>query len=202
MNVQQGETAMTDKDAEEINALYQEGSEGLGFKTQDDAAERIGALYRKAAERDPFLKGELPPRKHPAVTRIRHLSGRMSGSRNADHEKVPTWMQEKYPVAFPEGRYREGTNGWLSAQPQSPHVCYYCRERFAPEQMRYRIMHSTASGWGPALLCMDCFKVETDDSVLGIGRRHNTKCPACSRRSIPFAIHAGCLRKRSSAAIR
>jgi hypothetical protein len=108
-----------------------------------------------------------PPKKRPTVTHIRHFSGRMSGSRNAD-----TPLDQSIPEVI--------TYGWLAYQPQSAAVCYYCRERFAPDQMRYRIMHATASGWGPALLCMDCFKAETDESVLGYGaHRHVIQCAGC-----------------------
>jgi hypothetical protein len=103
------------------------------------------------------------------VTRIRHSSGKMSGSRNArEADTYPEW-----------------TYGWLSAQPQSADVCYYCRERFEPGQLRWRIKHSIPAGWGPALLCMDCFKQENDVSVLGgdgSGKpapRHTIRCEGC-----------------------
>jgi hypothetical protein len=101
-----------------------------------------------------------------SVTRPRHSSGKMSGSRN------PNTQRDAYP---------EGTNGWHCAQPQSADVCYYCRLRFSPGQMRYRIMQALPSGWGPALLCMDCFKAETDESCLGYGAtRHTIRCSGCN----------------------
>jgi len=104
------------------------------------------------------------------VTRIRHFSGKMSGSRN---------------VSRPLDAYPKGTYGWLSNQPSSGDVCYYCRERFEPGHLRWRIMHSVPMGWGPALLCMDCFKQEHDVSVLGSDRfgnpasRHTIQCAGC-----------------------
>ena len=105
------------------------------------------------------------PPKRPAVTYLRHFSGRMSGSRNEDR---------------PLDKYPEGTNGWLCDQPQSGDVCYYCRQRFSPDQLRYRIMQIVPGGWGPALLCMECFKSETDDSCLGYGAdRHVIQCAGC-----------------------
>lgn len=77
--------------------------------------------------------------------------------------------------------------GWHSDQPASGDVCYYCRRRFSPGQMRYRIMHSTSGGtvWGPALLCMECFKEETDASCLSEDRdgnpapRRTIQCAGC-----------------------
>jgi hypothetical protein len=111
-----------------------------------------------------------------SVTRPRHSSGKMSGSRN------PNTQRDAYP---------EGTNGWHCAQPQSADVCYYCRLRFSPGQMRYRIMQALPSGWGPALLCMDCFKAETDESCLGYGAtRHTIRSLAATSTSTLFAIHA------------
>ena len=104
------------------------------------------------------------------VTPIRHFSGKMSGSRNANGPS----------------KCAEGTNGWFADQPQSGDVCYYCRARFEPGQMRYRIMNAIPLGWGPAVLCMDCFKVETDVSILGLGpngqpaSRHTMQCTGCA----------------------
>ena len=102
------------------------------------------------------------------VTRIRHFSGKMSGSGNAD--RAP------YPVR---------TYGELTAQSQSAEFCYYCPERFEPVQLRWRVTAGTASGWGPALLCMDCFKQEDSLDVLGRGPddnpalRHTIQCAGC-----------------------
>jgi hypothetical protein len=99
------------------------------------------------------------------VTHLRHFSGRMSGSCNAD------WPRDACP---------EGTKGWLADQPSSGDVCYYCRRGFSADQMRYRIMNIVPSGWGAALLCMECFKAETDESVLGYGAsRHTVQCGGC-----------------------
>jgi hypothetical protein len=87
--------------------------------------------------------------------------------------------------ASAEGDPPEGTYGRLAAQPSSGDVCYYCRQRFSADQMRYRIMHAVPSGWGAALLCMECFKLETDVSCLGAGRggkpapRHTIQCAGC-----------------------
>jgi hypothetical protein len=94
----------------------------------------------------------------------------MSGSRNATND----------PNA-----YREGTNGWHMSQPQSADVCYRCREFFSAGQMRYRVMEILPNSFGPALLCMDCFKSETDVSCLGEGvggepaSRHVIECAGC-----------------------
>jgi hypothetical protein len=124
--------------------------------TDPDAVE-IGRLFRKAKD----AIGS-------SVTHLRHFSGKMSGSRNADRSSS---SGERPEVV---------TNGWLADQPSSGDVCYYCGERFEPNQMRYRVMQAVAGGWGPALLCMECFKQETDESCLGYGvTRHITQCPGC-----------------------
>jgi hypothetical protein len=113
--------------------------------------------------------------KHPVsnentVTRIRHSSGKMSGSRNASR---------------PRDAYPEWTCGRIWAQPQSADVCYYCRESFEPGQRRWRILNAVPAGWRPALLCMDCFKQEDDVSVLGsdgfgnAAPRHTVRCDGC-----------------------
>jgi hypothetical protein len=123
--------------------------------TDEAAAIKIGRLFRKAKD---AMGG--------SVTHLRHFSGKMSGSRNADRSSG-----ERPEVV---------TMGWLAGQPSSGDVCYYCGKRFAPDQLRYRVMQAVASGWGPALLCMDCFKSENDDSVLGYGAiRHIVQCAGC-----------------------
>jgi hypothetical protein len=137
--------------------------------TIDADAVEINKLFRKACDSlgfNPFeaKPAEKAPKKKVSVTHTRHSSGRMSGSRNTDRVCD----------------YREGTNGWLAEQPSSGDVCYYCRERFAPGQIRFRIMNCVPVGWGAALLCMDCFKAETDDSCLGYGAtRHTMRCDGC-----------------------
>ena len=114
------------------------------------------------------------PTNKSRVTRIRHSSGKMSGSGNAtrlDPQRVRT----------------EGvTYGELASQPQSADVCYYCAERFEPGQLRWRILQTVPAGWGPALLCMDCFKQEDSLDVLGAGQdgnpapRHTIQCAGCN----------------------
>jgi hypothetical protein len=133
--------------------------------TTVDAIE-IGKLFRKAQEAfGATIESAVLSPKRPAVTRLRHFSGKMSGSCNADG------LRDAFP---------EGTSGWFSAQPSSGDVCYYCRQRFSADQMRYRIMNIVPSGWGAALLCMECFKAETDESVLGYGAsRHTVQCGGC-----------------------
>ena len=151
------------------------------IRNADQDAIEIGNLFRRATGRSENHRcnsGASHPtpddQKQTTVTSIRHFSGRMSGSRNADRQP------DKYP---------EGSNGWLCEQPSSGDVCYYCRERFEPGQMRYRIMNAVNSaphGWGPAVLCMGYFKAETDVSVLGLGpggqpaSRHTMQCAGCS----------------------
>ena len=121
--------------------------------TADKDAEEIGRLFGQASQ---TIRG--------AVTYSRHFSGKMSGSRNANR---------------PRDAYPKGTNGWLCDQPSSGDVCYYCRQRFAPDQMRFRIMQAVPGGWGAALLCVECFKSETDTSCLGCGPRHVIQCAGC-----------------------
>lgn len=106
-----------------------------------------------------------------AVTHTRHFSGKMSGSRNAKADRPD--------------QCREGTYGWLWAQPSSGDVCYYCRSKFDAGQLRYRIMQGVPTGWGAALLCMECFKTENDVDVLGSdgqgkpATRHTIQCSGC-----------------------
>jgi hypothetical protein len=143
----------TDKDAEEMRGLFQAGGGLAGLAM----AEKVMREINKAV-----------PKPKVTVTHIRHSSGRMSGSRNAD---------------LVRDRHREGTNGWHADQPASADVCYYCRERFVSGQLRCRIMNIVPSGWGPALLCMPCFNEETDDSCTGYGAtRHETQCRGCGER--------------------
>ncbi len=107
------------------------------------------------------------------VTRIRHFSGKMSGSGNATR-------LDPYRV-----RTEGVTYGELTDQSQSAEFCYYCAERFEPGHLRWRVTAATASGWGPALLCMDCFKEEDSLDVLGRGPdgtpalRHTIQCAGC-----------------------
>ncbi len=140
----------------------------------------IGNLFRRATgtsenhQCNPGIGARVPDdQKQRTVTPTRHFSGKMSGSRNADGPS----------------KYAEGTYGWLFDQPQSGDVCYYCRQKFEPGQLRYRIMNSVMSannGWGPALLCMDCFKQENSADILGLGlngkpaSRHTMQCSGCN----------------------
>ncbi len=112
------------------------------------------------------------------VTHLRHSSGKMSGSRNAAKQAAAA-------------KYLEGTMGWLHGQPQSGDVCYYCRERFKPGQMRYRIMHDLPGSWGPALLCMDCFKPRRTKAVSAMALGGTTRnAPVAASTSTPFATPA------------
>jgi predicted nucleic acid-binding Zn ribbon protein len=70
-----------------------------------------------------------------SVTPSRHFSGKMSGSRNGTRTRDGDW------------------DCWRSVDAS---CCYWCRDRFAPGQMRYPILHE----WNcqPVSLCLDCFK--------------------------------------------
>jgi hypothetical protein len=69
------------------------------------------------------------------VTPIRHFSGKMSGSRNGSRTRDGNWDHERSVDAS---------------------CCYWCRDRFAPGQMRYPILHEWKCE--PVSLCLDCFK--------------------------------------------
>ena len=102
----------------------------------DDATE-IGNLYRRARGEAQAFTCEVTDKadvtEKGTVTRIRHFSGKMSGSRNANR---------------PRDKHPEGTMGWLWDQPQSGDVCCYCREKFEAGQLRYRIMQATPAFGG------------------------------------------------------
>jgi hypothetical protein len=68
-----------------------------------------------------------------SVTPIRHISGKLSGSRNASPG----------PYA---GRSRDASS------------CHWCRNPFKPGQMRYPILDDTTGGWETVSICMSCFK--------------------------------------------
>jgi endogenous inhibitor of DNA gyrase (YacG/DUF329 family) len=70
-----------------------------------------------------------------SVTPLRHFSGKMSGSRNGTKTRDGDWDWERSVDAS---------------------CCYWCRERFAPGQMRYPILHDCKRE--PVSLCLDCFK--------------------------------------------
>jgi hypothetical protein len=93
----------------------------------------------------------------PPVTDARKIRPELLSSRNAD------------------GRYRT-----------TPDACHWCREPFAPGQMRYPIVDAVehSGGWGITSVCMACFKAGHDCSVTlrdSITRleRINTKCAGC-----------------------
>jgi hypothetical protein len=69
------------------------------------------------------------------VTPLRHFSGKMSGSRNGTRTRDGNWDYERSVDAS---------------------CCYWCRDRFAPGQMRYPILHDWKCQ--PVSLCLDCFK--------------------------------------------
>ena len=74
-------------------------------------------------------------RQRARVTPTRHFSGKMSGSRNETRTRDGKWDHERSVDAC---------------------CCYWCRDRFAPGQMRYPILHEWKCE--PVSLCLDCFK--------------------------------------------
>src|SRR6266566_1140140 len=76
-----------------------------------------------------------------SVTPSRHFSGKMSGSRNDTRTRDGAWDHERSVDAS---------------------CCYWCRDRFAPGQMRYPILHEWKCQ--PVSLCLDCFKSPDADS--------------------------------------
>jgi hypothetical protein len=76
-----------------------------------------------------------------SVTPLRHFSGKMSGSRNGTRTRDGDWDYERSVDAS---------------------CCYWCRDRFAPGQMRYPILHEWKCQ--PVSLCLDCFKSEEAES--------------------------------------
>jgi hypothetical protein len=77
----------------------------------------------------------------------------------------------------------------------TPDACHWCREAFAPGQMRYPVLTATCYGWEIASVCMECFKCGYDcsstlrDSITKL-ERANTKCAGCGE-PMHTVINAG-----------